>query len=257
MLDRLRFQEIEKAIFRVKEAGQYGDKYLLKDEPFMIIDNASISNFRIGERSKTPTGRSVEADTSTIRSVTFDLSNGQVMLNLFNSIFGNTKVSTNDNILHSVYTINGSVNLIDTDNFELPNTPQGDILLYITDDYGDLTRIASNQYTVENRTVTFVHNTTNIITYVYSYRANAQMQSIIKQLGGHLITSLEMQCIAMDTLTEEKVRLLIKFDRVSVGTNLSINFNNSEKASGSIIYIEGLPEENTTVNKPIFSIDVI
>lgn len=62
-----------------------------KGEPFMVIDNASISSFLVGERDKNIVGRSTEAGTSTIKHVSFSLMNGSMMLNLFNSIFGETK----------------------------------------------------------------------------------------------------------------------------------------------------------------------
>lgn len=38
-----------------------------------------------------------------------------------------------------------------------------------------------------------------------------------------------MQCQAMDILTEEKMNIIIRFNKVSVGTNFYIGFNNSEK----------------------------
>ena len=101
MLDRLRFQEIEKAIFKVRESGTYGNRYLCSNEPFLIIDNASISNFSVGERDKNAVGRSTEASTATIKNVQFNLSNGQIMLNLFNTIFGDTK-----NSQPTTYTVN-------------------------------------------------------------------------------------------------------------------------------------------------------
>lgn len=64
-----------------------------KGEPFMVIDNASISSFVVGERDKNIVGRSTEAGTSTIKHVSFSLMNGSMMLNLFNSIFGETKTN--------------------------------------------------------------------------------------------------------------------------------------------------------------------
>ena len=67
MLDRLRFQEVEKAIFRVREDGRYGDKCLKKGEPFMVIDNASISSFVVGERDKNIVGRSTEIGRASCR----------------------------------------------------------------------------------------------------------------------------------------------------------------------------------------------
>ena len=50
----------------------------------------------------------------------------------------------------------------------------------------------------------------------------------------------------------------MKFDKVSVGTNLSISFNNSGRSSESMIYVRALPEDNQNdVNKAIFSIEVM
>lgn len=261
MLDRLRFQEIEKAIFKVRENGVYGDRYLCKNEPFLIIDNASISQFSVGERNKDAIGRSTEASTATIKNVQFNLSNGQVMLNLFNTIFGDTK-----NSQPTTYTINDTVELKDEDTyFTLPSIPVDEtLIIYLTDDYGKLTKLSDTQYTIEGQNVVFIkkagdwNSDTKIITYVYEVEEEAQQSTAIKQLGAEVIMSLEMQCIALDTLTEEKVRILMKFDKVSVGTNLSISFNNSARSSESMIYVQALPEDNQNeVNKTIFSIEVM
>ena len=174
MLDRLRFQEVEKAIFRVREDGRYGDKCLKRGEHFMVIDNASISNFVVGERDKNIVGRSTEAGTSTIKHVSFSLMNGSMMLNLFNSIFGETKTNQKTKA-----TITDTVLMNDQDIIKLPSKPMGEVLLYLT-------------------------------------------------------------------------------DKVSVGTNFYIGFNNSEKAYGSTIYVQGLADDNQNgVNKEIFTIEVI
>lgn len=143
MLDRLRFQEVEKAIFRVREDGRYGDKCLKKGEPFMVIDNASISSFVVGERDKNIVGRSTEAGTSTIKHVSFSLMNGSMMLNLFNSIFGETKTNQKTKA-----TITDTVLTNDQDIIKLPSKPMGEVLLYLTDDYGNLTKVAKDQFEV-------------------------------------------------------------------------------------------------------------
>lgn len=253
MLDNLRFQEIEKAIFRVREDGLYGTKFLKKGEPFMIIDNASISNFSVSQRDKNFIGRSTEAGTSTIRNVTFSLANGSLMLNLFNSIFGKSRKDA-----RTTATVNDTAALIETDTFNLPSQPVGEVMLYLTDDYGVLTKIATDQYSIEGQRVTFIKPINRVITYVYEEEVTSSVLTSIRQLGTELVLSLEMQCQAMDILTEEKINVIIRFDKVSVGTNLYISFNNSEKGSGSIIYVQGLAEDNqNAVNKEIFTIEVI
>ena len=253
MLDRLRFQEVEKAIFRVREDGRYGDKYLKRGEPFMVIDNASISNFVVGERDKNIVGRSTEAGTSTIKHVSFSLMNGSMMLNLFNSIFGETKTNQKTKA-----TITDTVLMNDQDIIKLPSKPMGEVLLYLTDDYGNLTKVAKDQFEVVEDEIHLIKKVNHLFTYLYEEENEAKSLTSIKQLGAEVIMSLEMQCQAMDILTEEKMNIIIRFNKVSVGTNFYIGFNNSEKAYGSTIYVQGLADDNQNgINKEIFTIEVI
>ena len=253
MLDRLRFQEVEKAIFRVREDGRYGDKCLKRGEPFMVIDNASISNFVVGERDKNIVGRSTEAGTSTIKHVSFSLMNGSMMLNLFNSIFGETKTKQKTKA-----TITDTVLMNDQDIIKLPSKPIGEVLLYLTDDYGNLTKVANNQFEVVEDEIHLIKKVNHLFTYLYEEENEAKSLTSIKQLGAEVIMSLEMQCQAMDILTEEKMNIIIRFNKVSVGTNFYIGFNNSEKAYGSTIYVQGLADDNQNgVNKEIFTIEVM
>lgn len=253
MLDRLRFQEVEKAIFRVREDGRYGDKYLKKGEPFMVIDNASISSFVVGERDKNIVGRSTEAGTSTIKHVSFSLMNGSMMLNLFNSIFGETKTNQKTKA-----TITDTVLMNDQDIIKLPSKPMGEVLLYLTDDYGNLTKVAKDQFEVVEDEIRLIKKVNHLFTYLYEEENEAKSLTSIKQLGAEVIMSLEMQCQAMDILTEEKMNIIIRFNKVSVGTNFYIGFNNSEKAYGSTVYVQGLTDDNQNgVNKEIFTIEVM
>lgn len=253
MLDRLRFQEIEKAIFRVREEGIYGGRYLLKGEPFMIIDDASISAFTVGERDKNIIGRSTEAGTSTIKHVSFSLMNGSMMLNLFNTIFGETKTKQK-----TTATITDTALLNDEDIITLPSEPVGEVLLYLTDDYGNLTRVAKDQYELQDKEIHLIKKVNHLFTFLYEEELEANSLTSIRQLGAEVIMSLEMQCKAMDILTEEKVDIIIRFNKVSVGTNFYIGFNNSEKAYGSTVYVQGLVDDNQSgVNKEIFTIEVV
>lgn len=253
MLDRLRFQEVEKAIFRVREDGRYGDKYLKRGEPFMVIDNASISSFVVGERDKNIVGRSTEAGTSTIKHVSFSLMNGSMMLNLFNSIFGETKTNQKTKA-----TITDTVLMNNQDIIKLPSKPMGEVLLYLTDDYGNLTKVAKDQFEVVEDEIHLIKKVKHLFTYLYEEENEAKSLTSIKQLGAEVIMSLEMQCQAMDILTEEKMNIIIRFNKVSVGTNFYIGFNNSEKAYGSTVYVQGLADDNQNgVNKEIFTIEVM
>ena len=253
MLDRLRFQEVEKAIFRVREDGRYGDKSLKRGEPFMVIDNASISSFVVGERDKNIVGRSTEAGTSTIKHVSFSLMNGSMMLNLFNSIFGETKTNQKTKA-----TITDTVLMNDQDIIKLPSKPIGEVLLYLTDDYGNLTKVAKDQFEVVEDEIHLIKKVNHLFTYLYEEENEAKSLTSIKQLGAEVIMSLEMQCQAMDILTEEKMNIIIRFNKVSVGTNFYIGFNNSEKAYGSTVYVQGLADDNQNgVNKEIFTIEVM
>ena len=253
MLDRLRFQEVEKAIFRTREERKYSDRCLLKNEPILIIDNAKLSDFNVRDRGLTFKGRSVEGTTSVINGVTFTLSNGQIMLDLFNTIYGTVK-----NNQSTAFTINETVMLNNEDVIELPSIPTGEVLLYLTDDYGNSTRIASSQYSIEGNKITFIKPITQLITYIYEEEATSKISSYIGQIGEDIICSLEMQCLAMDIQTEETIRVLMKFHKASISTDLKIDFNNSTKASGSAVYVNAIPEDTQgKVNKEIFSIEVI
>lgn len=253
MLDRIRIQEIEKAIFRMREDREYGGRYLKKNEPFLIIDNAGISDFTVNKRSVIATGRSIEATTSTVRAVTFALTNGQIMLDLFNAVFGTVRTSQ-----QTSYTKTGTIQMVDSDELKLPSVPVGEIILYLTDDYGNLTKISPSQYNVKDNTVTFIKQISHLITYVYEEEIISKLSSTIEQIGEDIIGTLEMQCEALDIVTEERIRVLIKFDKVSVTTRLSIDFNDSTKASGSIITVHGIPDDlQDKVNKDIFTIEVL
>lgn len=253
MLDRLRFQEVEKAIFRTREEMKYSDRCLLKNEAFLIVDNATISHFNVSDRNRRNIGRSTEATTSTIRGVTLELTNGQIMLDLFNTIYGDIKNSQS-----TTFTINETVMLNDTDTIELPSKPASDVILYFTDEYGRLTRIANDQYSIEDNIVTFIKPITRLITYDYEEEATSKLSAGICQIGEDIIGTLEMQCIAMDIQTEETIRVLMKFDKVFVSTDLNIDFNNSSKASGSVIQVSVAPDDmQGKFNKQLFSIEVI
>ena len=253
MLDNLRFQECEKAIFRARENMQYGNRCVSKGEPLLIVDNAAMSRFIANQRNKNAVGRSIEASTNTIRNLSFDLSNGQIMFNMLSAVYGDTKLAQ-----PTTFTINECVELEDSDTFELPSDPYGEVILYLTDDYGHLNKIAKDQYNIDGRTVTFIKAITRLITYTYEEAVTSEISTYIRQLGARVIASLEMQCIVLDVLTEEKKRVLMKFDKVAMGTNLSIRFNDSDLAGSSTIFVEVVPEDNqNAVNKTLFSIEVI
>lgn len=253
MLDRIRIQEIEKAIFRMRETREYGGRNICKNEPFLIIDDAKMSDFTVNKRSIQASGRSTEATTSTTRAVTFSLTNGKVMLDLFNAVFGNVKTSQS-----TTFTRTKTVQILDDDELLLPTKPVGEVILYITDDYGSLTKIAPSQYSVEENKVTFIKPISYLITYVYEEEIGTKLSSSIGQIGEDIIGTLEMQCVGLDIMTEEKIRFLIKFNKVSVTTRLTIDFNDSTGASSSVITVHGLPEElQNKVNKDLFTIEVL
>lgn len=253
MLNRLRFQELERAIFKVRVPGCYNGIKYQKGEPFLVIDDATMSNFSINQRTFTSTGRSTEANTSTIESVTFELTNGQVMLGVFGDIFGKGNTPST-----ATYTRSGTEVLNGTNVLLLPSVPSGNLVLYFTNPYGKLAKIANDQYSVEGDTVSFVNDINKTITYSYDEEFTSQMSTSIGQLGQELILSLELQCTAMDIITEEKFGVLLKFPKVVVGADLMIGFNDSSATSGSILYVMALPEEvQGVINKSIFTIDVM
>lgn len=256
MLDRLRFQEVEKAIFKIKYDGIYGDKKYCKGEPFLILDNVSMSNFNIEQTAKVFSGRSSEGSTSNINAISFELSNGNVMLNLLGSIYG--KISHNNKIS---YTMIEEIEMIDSNKFSLKENPLGDLLIYINDNYGDLVKLSSDQVvSINEKEVTLIKNTSKKLTCVYNTvlydEKNYNIE--INQLGAELIMELELHCSALDILTEEKKGVLLKFPKVVIGTDLSINFNNSKQISESTIYVLAVPEDiQNKVNKNIFSMDIL
>ena len=273
MLDRMRIQEVEKAIFRMREERPYGGRRIAKNEPFLIVDKAAISDFNIVKRSIAEVGRSTEATGALIKGVTFNLTNGQVMMDLFNAIFGNISCSQS-----TTFTVTGDYLIGDSDELELPSQPDGQVYLYINTDYG-LKKIPEDQYgfKTEEDQKKMIELKSGIggyggyyiefknedyrgktITYIYEERVNEVMRSSIGQIGEDIIGTLEMQCIAYDIYKEEQMRILIKFDKVSVSTSLRISFNNSEKATSSVISVHALvPELQNGINKKIMTIELL
>lgn len=253
MLDNLRFQEINKAIFRMKTDTVYGNKKILKGEPFLIIDDMSMSNFKVNRRDIISSGRSVESTTTTIESVSFNLVDGKIKMDLFNAIYGEEEKKDN-----TTFTVINTVLLNNEKEFVLPSIPCGKVLLYLTDDYGRNIKIKEDQYAIEDKKIILIKEINSLITYVYEQEINLKYGTNIQQIGKDLIGTLELQCTALDIITEEKINILLKFNKVSISTNFLINFNNSSEVSSSIIYINAIPEDNQSiVNKKIFNIEII
>lgn len=273
MLDRIRIQEVEKAIFRMREERPYGGRRIAKNEPFLIVDKAAVSDFNVVKRSIAEVGRSTEATGAIIKGITFNLTNGQVMMDLFNAIFGNILSSQS-----TTFTVTGDYDMGDSNELVLPTQPDGQIFLYLYTDNG-LKKICENQYefkgnedqkrTIELKSgiggydgyyIEFKNEDyrNKTIKYIYDERVNNVTRSSIGQIGEDIIGTLEMQCIAYDIYKEEQMRILIKFEKVSVSTSLRISFNNSEKATSSIISVHALvPELQNGINKKIMTIELL
>lgn len=269
MLDRIRIQEIERAIFKMREERPYGGRRIAKGEPFLVIDNAAISDFTVNKRSIVATGRSTEATTSIIKGVTFSLTNGQVMMDLFNAVFGNVECSQS-----TTFTVTGQT-VAENNEIELPSIPDGELFLYTKNEFGGLKKIPQEKYTYKDTNgetkVKFGDNYGGYyiefldeiyldkdIIYMYEERVDNVKRSTIGQIGEDIIGTLEMQCIAYDIYTERQMRILIKFDKVSLTTSLKISFNNSGKATDSIISVHALvPEMQNKVNKDIMTIELL
>lgn len=273
MLDRIRIQEVEKAIFRMREERPYGGRRIAKNEPFLIVDKAAVSDFNVVKRSIAEVGRSTEATGAIIKGITFNLTNGQVMMDLFNAIFGNISSSQS-----TTFTVTGDYDMGDSNELVLPTQPDGQIFLYLYTDNG-LKKICENQYefkgnedqkrTIELKSgigeyggyyIEFKNEDykNKTIKYIYDERINNVTRSSIGQIGEDIIGTLEMQCIAYDIYKEEQMRILIKFEKVSVSTSLRISFNNSEKATSSIISVHALvPELQNGINKKIMTIELL
>lgn len=273
MLDRIRIQEVEKAIFRMREERPYGGRRIAKNEPFLIVDKAAVSDFNVVKRSIAEVGRSTEATGAIIKGITFNLTNGQVMMDLFNAIFGNISSSQS-----TTFTVTGDYDMGDSNELVLPTQPDGQVFLYLYTDNG-LKKICENQYEfkgnedqkrmielksgigeyggyyIEFKNEDYRNKT---IKYIYDERVNNVTRSSIGQIGEDIIGTLEMQCIAYDIYKEEQMRILIKFEKVSVSTSLRISFNNSEKATSSIISVHALvPELQNGINKKIMTIELL
>ena len=273
MLDRIRIQEVEKAIFRMREERPYGGRRIAKNEPFLIVDKAAVSDFNVVKRSIAEVGRSTEATGAIIKGITFNLTNGQVMMDLFNAIFGNISSSQS-----TTFTVTGDYDMGDSNELVLPTQPDGQVFLYLYTDNG-LKKICENQYefkgnedqkrTIELKSgigeyggyyIEFKNEDyrNKTIKYIYDERVNNITRSSIGQIGEDIIGTLEMQCIAYDIYKEEQMRILIKFEKVSVSTSLRISFNNSEKATSSIISVHALvPELQNGINKKIMTIELL
>lgn len=273
MLDRIRIQEVEKAIFRMREERPYGGRRIAKNEPFLIVDKAAVSDFNVVKRSIAEVGRSTEATGAIIKGITFNLTNGQVMMDLFNAIFGNISSSQS-----TTFTVTGDYDMGDSNELVLPTQPDGQVFLYLYTDNG-LKKICENQYEFkgnedQKRTIELKNGIggyggyyiefknedyrNKTIKYIYDERVNNVTRSSIGQIGEDIIGTLEMQCIAYDIYKEEQMRILIKFEKVSVSTSLRISFNNSEKATSSIISVHALvPELQNGINKKIMTIELL
>ena len=273
MLDRIRIQEVEKAIFRMREERPYGGRRIAKNEPFLIVDKAAVSDFNVVKRSIAEVGRSTEATGAIIKGITFNLTNGQVMMDLFSAIFGNISSSQS-----TTFTVTGDYDVGDSNELVLPTQPDGQVFLYLYTDNG-LKKICENQYefkgnedqkrTIELKSgigeyggyyIEFKNEDyrNKTIKYIYDERVNNVTRSSIGQIGEDIIGTLEMQCIAYDIYKEEQMRILIKFEKVSVSTSLRISFNNSEKATSSIISVHALvPELQNGINKKIMTIELL
>lgn len=273
MLDRIRIQEVEKAIFRMREERPYGGRRIAKNEPFLIVDKAAVSDFNVVKRSIAEVGRSTEATGAIIKGITFNLTNGQVMMDLFNAIFGNISSSQS-----TTFTVTGDYDMGDSNELVFPTQPDGQVFLYLYTDNG-LKKICENQYefkgnedqkrTIELKSgigeyggyyIEFKNEDykNKTIKYIYDERINNVTRSSIGQIGEDIIGTLEMQCIAYDIYKEEQMRILIKFEKVSVSTSLRISFNNSEKATSSIISVHALvPELQNGINKKIMTIELL
>lgn len=273
MLDRIRIQEVEKAIFRMREERPYGGRRIAKNEPFLIVDKAAVSDFNVVKRSIAEVGRSTEATGAIIKGITFNLTNGQIMMDLFNAIFGNISSSQS-----TTFTVTGDYDMGDSNELVLPTQPDGQVFLYLYTDNG-LKKICENQYEFkgnedQKRTIELKNGIggyggyyiefknedyrNKTIKYIYDERVNNVTRSSIGQIGEDIIGTLEMQCIAYDIYKEEQMRILIKFEKVSVSTSLRISFNNSEKATSSIISVHALvPELQNGINKKIMTIELL
>lgn len=270
MLDRIRIQEIERAIFKMREERPYGGRRISKNEPFLIIDDAAISDFNINKRTIQAVGRTTEATTSIIKGITFNLNNGKVMMDLFNAVFGNIECSQS-----TTFTVTGDYHTGESNELELPSIPAGNLFLYIKTPMGNLKKIPQEDYTYKDEEgkakISFNGNSggyyieflkpdykNSDIVYMYDEKVDNVKRSTIGQIGEDIIGTLEMQCIAYDIYEEKKMRILIKFDKVSVSTSMRISFNNSAKATDTIISVHALvPEMQNKVDKDIMTIELL
>ena len=257
----------------MREERPYGGRRIAKNEPFLIVDKAAVSDFNVVKRSIAEVGRSTEATGAIIKGITFNLTNGQVMMDLFNAIFGNISSSQS-----TTFTVTGDYDMGDSNELVLPTQPDGQVFLYLYTDNG-LKKICENQYEFkgnedQKRTIELKNGIggyggyyiefknedyrNKTIKYIYDERVNNVTRSSIGQIGEDIIGTLEMQCIAYDIYKEEQMRILIKFEKVSVSTSLRISFNNSEKATSSIISVHALvPELQNGINKKIMTIELL
>lgn len=255
MLERLRFQEIQKAIFRVKDDIVLNGKKFKKGQPFLVVDNATMSKFVVHMNSKSATDRGYIGGTDIIKGITFDLIEGHVLLNVFGSVFGNTKKQA---IAPRTEMIN--VSLVDDDRIELPVTPiDGTLLIYKNTIDGTSMLLSDSQYTLEDNVITLITKFTGELLITYKENIEAMTQTGVYQIGQNMVLELELQCKALDIISGDQHEILMRFANVNTGVNFNILFNNSGDVSFSTIHCEVMPESaaQTGINKPLFEIDVL
>lgn len=255
MLDRLRFQEVKKAIFRVKNDTVLNGKQYHKGQPFLVVDNATVSSFVVHTNVQKAIDRGFAGGTGTIRSITFDLIEGRILLNVFGSLFGTTE---KDAITYRTEMVN--VTLDDDDIIVLPSFPADEkVIIYKYDYNGSSTLLRGDQYSLNGDTITLISKYTGDLLITYKEEASAFYRTTINQIGENMILDLEMQCTAFDIISGDKFDVLMTFKNVNTSVDFRIVFNKSDSPSMSTVHCEVLPEQlvEKGINKVLFDIAIL
>lgn len=253
MLERLRFQEIKSVIFKAPEDIVINRKQFKKGQPVLIIDEPSLSGFKISDFQKTATGRGYETSTGVINSVDFSIVDGYVLYNLWNMVYGTVDRNKDTVVSRKVFI---DLNYDDTIEFE---EDINNVFVYMVDDHNIANGVLrSDQYTIENNTIKLIGPFTGTLCIVYETPVKAKEICNANQLGENLVLDLDVLAEALDPISGEHMDIVMRFPSVNVTTDLGIKFNSNDTISYSRIDCKILPEKSKRgINKDLFQIIVL
>jgi hypothetical protein len=247
MLERIRFQNIDMIVLKARDKYQIGERCYQKGQPILIIDNPAISSFNVYKNDSEPQSRGAEALTSVINRVEFEIVDGQIHYELWNSMFSE-KVSSN--IIQKFKRKNLKLESIDEIDFE--EEIKGMFIYKAGLNGSDTTMVGVDEYLIDDSKVIFQFPITGDYWFLYYVEKEVSDIRRVKQVSDNMIASLEVQGEALDMATGEKRRIILIFPKVSVNVDLGIRFG-ADSADFTAIKCVAMPELSASgISKDIF-----